>query len=114
MTELICIVCPKGCRIQTNPTIRTFTGHGCEKGAEYARTELENPVRILTGTVKLLGGSLSRCPVRSSIPIPKQKLPDAMAVLSGLTLTAPVQIGQVVLENFLDTGADLIVTRNID
>ena len=114
MKELICIICPRGCRLQIDTATRSVSGNDCENGAEYAGAELENPLRVLTGTVKLQGGSLPRCPVRTSVPIPKRILSDAMALLSDLTLEAPVRIGQIAVENILGTGADLIVTRNID
>ena len=114
MAELICIVCPKGCHLKVDENDFSVTGNSCEKGAEYGRTELKNPTRTLTSTVRLTGGDLPRCPVRTSTPIPKSLLFDAMAVLQGISLTAPVKVGQVVAENFLATGADVIVTRNID
>ena len=114
MAELICIVCPKGCRLKVDETTFAVSGNSCEKGAEYGKTELKNPTRTLTSTVKLENAALPRCPVRTSAPIPKAKMFDAMSVLEGVTLTAPVKIGQVAVKNLLGTGADVIVTRNID
>ena len=114
MAELICIVCPKGCRLKVDETTFAVTGNSCEKGAEYGASELRNPTRTLTSTVRLENGALPRCPVRTSAPIPKALMFDAMAALSGVVLTAPVRIGQVAVENVLGTGADVIVTRNID
>ena len=114
MAELICIVCPKGCHLKVDVETFAVSGNSCEKGAEYGKTELKNPTRTLTSTVKLKNAALPRCPVRTSAPIPKSKMFDAMAVLEGVTLTAPVKIGQVAVENILGTGADVIVTRNID
>ena len=114
MAELICIVCPKGCHLKVDETTFAVSGNSCEKGAEYGKTELKNPTRTLTSTVRLENGALPRCPVRTSAPIPKGMMFDAMAVLEGITLTAPVKVGQVAVENLLGTGADLIVTRTIE
>ena len=114
MAELICIVCPKGCHLTVDEKTFAVSGNSCEKGAEYGKTELKNPTRTLTSTVKLENGALPRCPVRTSAPIPKGKMFDAMAVLEGVSLAAPVKIGQVAVKNLLGTGADVIVTRNID
>ena len=114
MAELICIVCPKGCHLKVDEDTFAVTGNSCEKGAEYGKTELKNPTRTLTSTVRLEHGALTRCPVRTVAPIPKALMFDAMAALEGVTLTAPVKIGQVALENVLGTGVDVIVTRNID
>ena len=114
MAELICIVCPKGCHLKVDETTFAVSGNSCEKGAEYGANELRNPTRTLTSTVKLENGVPPRCPVRTSAPIPKGKMFEAMAVLEHCSLAAPVRIGQVAVENILGTGADVIVTRNID
>ena len=113
MADMICIVCPKGCHLHVDGESLAVSGNSCEKGEKYGRTELQNPTRTLTSTVRLLGGALGRCPVRSSAPIPKDRLLEAAAALEGVTLTAPVEIGQVAVENILNCGADIIVTRNI-
>lgn len=113
MADMICIVCPRGCHLHVDETSFAVSGNSCEKGAEYGKTELQNPTRTLTSTVRLLGGALRRCPVRSSAPIPKGKLLEAAAALERVTLTAPVKIGQVAVENILNCGADVIVTRSI-
>ena len=115
MTEMICIVCPKGCLLTVDEEHGcAVSGAGCERGEEYGRTELQNPTRVLTSTVKLRGGALRRCPVRTSGAIPKALLFEAMEVVNAVTLTAPVKTGQVAVKNLLGTGCDLIVTRDID
>ena len=112
MADMICIVCPKGCHLHVDENSLAVSGNSCEKGAEYGKTELQNPTRTLTSTVRLLGGTLHRCPVRSSVPIPKSKLLEAAAALESVTLTAPVKIGQVAVENIVNSGADMLVTRS--
>jgi len=114
MAELICIVCPKGCHLRVDETTFAVTGNHCEKGAAYGSTELRNPTRTLTSTVKLQGGTLNRCPVRTSAPIPKAKMAEGMQALAEVSLTAPVTIGQIAVKDLLGTGADVIITRNID
>ena len=115
MTELICIVCPKGCHLKVDEENGfTVSGNSCEKGEAYGKAELMHPTRTLTTTVKVLGGALPRCPVRTASPIPKDKMFEAMEVIDRLAVAAPVQRGQVLIENILDTGADLIATRTIE
>ena len=114
MTELICIVCPKGCHLKVDEENGfAVTGNSCEKGEAYGKAELMHPTRTLTTTVTVLGGELNRCPVRTASPIPKDKMFDVMAVIDRLAVAAPVQRGQVLIENVLGTGADLIATRTI-
>ena len=114
MTELICIVCPKGCHLKVDENNGfAVTGNSCEKGEAYGKAELMHPVRTLTTTVKVLGGELPRCPVRTASPLPKDKMFEAMAVIDRLAVAAPVQRGQVLIADLLGTGADLIATRDI-
>ena len=115
MTELICIVCPKGCHLKVDENNGfAVTGNSCEKGEAYGKAELMHPTRTLTTTVKVLGGELPRCPVRTASSIPKDKMFAAMAVIDRLAVAAPVQRGQVLIADLLGTGADLIATRTIE
>ena len=114
MTELICIVCPRGCRLRVDEENGfAVTGHSCEKGMEYGKTELSKPMRTITSTVKLTGGAICRCPVRSSAPIPKNKMFEVMEEINRICVSAPVKVGQVLIPDVLGTGADIIATRTI-
>lgn len=114
MKELICIVCPKGCHLKVDEA-RDYavTGNSCPRGAEYGRAELTHPTRVVTSTVRCKGGAYPRCPVKTSGPIPKSEIFAAVALLDGVTLTAPVQVGQVVVENVCGTGVDFVATRSM-
>ena len=114
MKELICIVCPKGCHLKANEESGfTVTGNGCPRGAEYARTELTNPTRVVTSTVRCEGGAYPRCPVKTDQAIPKTLIFDAMKALNGITLTAPVHMGDVVVENVCGTGVNFVATQDL-
>jgi len=115
MKNLICIVCPKGCHLQVDEEHGyAVTGNSCPRGAEYGKTELLHPTRVLTSTVRLEGGLHRRLPVKTSAPIPKELMFEAMNALNGVTLTAPVTVGQVVIANLLGTGVDVVATRDMD
>ena len=115
LKELICIVCPKGCRLTVDEeNAYKVTGQQCPRGIEYGREELQNPVRVLTSTVVLEGGAHSRLPVRTDRPIPKSELFGCIKALEKLRVHAPVQMGQVLAENFCGTGADLIASRSME
>lgn len=111
MKELICIVCPKGCRLKVEEHSLAVTGNACTRGAVYAREELTHPLRVLTSTVRLAGGRHPRLPVKTDRAIPKELLFQAMELVNALKVRAPVQTGQVLIENLLDTGANLVATR---
>ena len=113
MKKLVCIVCPRGCRltVEEGEEIRV-SGNACPRGETYARKELFAPVRVLTATVELEGGVHPRLPVKTSGAIPRERVSEAAALLRELRVTAPVKAGQVLLPNILDTGVDVVATRD--
>ena len=114
MKELVCIVCPRGCRLKVDEENDfAVTGNTCPCGAEYGRNEIMAPTRVLTSTVRLAGASLRRCPVKTDRPVPREKLLEIMSLLNDVELTSPVTIGQEVITNVCNTGANVIVTRNL-
>lgn len=114
MTELICIVCPKGCHLKVDEENGyAVTGNSCEKGAAYGKKELTNPTRVVTSTVRVEGGEKRRVSVKTNRDISKGKMLEAVALLDTVCLTAPVHIGDVVLEDILGTGADFVATGTV-
>ncbi len=114
MAELTCIGCPLGCRLSVDEANDyAVSGNQCKRGADYGKNELQNPTRVLTTTVEIDGGIHGRCPVRTQAPIPKGMVFDAMKVLSKIKISAPVKLGQVIVKNILDTGVDVIATRDL-
>lgn len=115
MTELICIVCPKGCHLKVDEENGyAVTGNSCERGAAYGKKELVNPTRVVTSTVRIEGAALRRLPVKTSADIPKAKIMEAMRLLDGVTIQAPVKTGEAVVKNILGLGVDFIATKSID
>lgn len=115
MKELICIVCPKGCHLRVEEgNDYAVTGNSCPRGAEYGRAELTNPTRVVTSTVRCTGGSYPRCPVKTAAAVPKGMIFQVMAALDRVELTAPVSVGQVVIENVCGTGVNVVSTRTMN
>ena len=72
--ELTCICCPLGCQITAtiqNGEVDEVSGNTCPRGAAYARTELLHPMRIVTTTVPVIGGTSCRVSVKTRQEIPK-------------------------------------------
>jgi CxxC motif-containing protein len=117
--EMICIVCPKGCILKVKGsagatvTAADVSGNKCKRGITYAVNECTNPVRTLTTTVKIDGGSQRMAPVKSDKPIPKGMLFDCMKIINACTVKAPLKVGDIVVKDILGTGADIISTSNI-
>ena len=114
MKNIICTLCPKGCHLSVDLENMTVSGNNCPRGVQYGISELTAPMRTLTSTVKIDGAICRRCPVRSSADVPRESVTEIMKLLDTVQLTAPVKLGDVVFENVLGTGADIIVTRNLN
>ncbi len=114
--EMVCIVCPMGCRMSLNTDgdgeLR-IEGNSCPKGRDYALNETTNPVRMLQSTVVIEGASLDRLPVRTSAPIPKEMIMGCMEQIKEIKISAPVRIGDIIMENVLRTGVDIIASRSM-
>ena len=114
MTNLICIVCPKGCHLAVDEE-KDFevTGFGCARGVDYGKKELTNPTRVITSTVKIRGGIHKRLPVKTDRDIPKGMIRDAMKLLDAVELTSPVHVGDVVVPDICGTGAAWVASRDM-
>ncbi len=115
--EIICTVCPRGCHILVEgkgDSITSVEGYACKRGLEYASAEFAHPVRILTTTVKVEGTQESLLPVRSTKPIPKEKLFDCMNVIRTAVVKAPVNRYDVIIADICGTGADIVATKTLE
>ena len=115
--EIICIVCPMGCQMEVVEDAGSkgylVTGNACNRGEKYGIKELTNPTRVLTTTVKIKGCLQKRLPVRTDTAIPKEMIFPCMKVLDGIEAEAPVAMGNIIVENILETGVNIIATRSI-
>lgn len=113
--DLTCVACPLGCSVTVeydDTGVLSVTGNTCKRGDTYARTEITNPTRSLTSSVKVCGGVHPVVPVKSDKPVPKTMLFDCMKVINSVCVEAPVTLGQIIIENILDTGVNIVATNN--
>ena len=113
--ELTCIRCPIGCQLTVDVDGEnvSVTGNSCPRGAEYGKKEMTAPTRIVTSSVRVTGGVLPLVSVKTASDIPKERIMDVMAEIRSLQVTAPVKIGDVLLQNVAGTGADIVATRTV-
>ncbi len=112
-----CIVCPTGCEIKVKKggvEKVTFDGYTCERGLEYAQQEYYEPKRILTTTMRIEKGLLPLIPVRTDKAILKEKLKDVLEEIAEMKLKAPIKMGDILIENVLGLGANIIASRNLN
>ncbi len=115
--EMTCVSCPIGCQLKVELNeenqVVSVSGNTCKRGEKYAHDECTNPVRMLTTTIKVNGGSLPVIPVKTSVPIPKGKMFDCMEIINNEVVDAPIKMGEVLISNICDTGADIVATSQI-
>lgn len=114
--HLTCIGCPLGCALcveMSDGEILKVSGNTCKRGDIYARKEVTNPTRIVTGTVRVSNGDIPMVSVKTESDIPKDKIMDIINDLRNLHVTAPVHIGDVLLADAANTGVNIIATKDI-
>ena len=118
-----CTICPSECLLTIEVErdadgavveVRSVTGNNCPRGDKFAQQELTCPMRVLTTTAAVSGGDEALLPVRTAEAIPLALHAQAMDLIRGLVVEAPIRLGDVVLENLLDTNINLIASMDID
>jgi len=114
--ELTCIECPQSCFLTVdieNCRVVKVNGHQCPRGQDYAKAEIENPLRILTGVVLTQGLVIKMVPVRTDKPIPKARILEAAAEIKKLKVANPLGIGDIIVPDFMGLAVNLIATRDV-
>lgn len=114
--QLICVNCPKGCHITVTlegKEVVDVKGFSCPQGKAYATQETIRPKRVLTSTITIHDGTLDVLPVITSCEIPLDLFSKAMEEIRKIEVKAPIKMNDVIVSNFLDTGANLLAERSI-
>ena len=115
--DIICILCPKGCGLTVTGVPkedgRNVEGANCKEGKQYAFQEGTDPRRLVCTSVQVKGGDMPLLSVRTARAIPKDRVRECLGKLSGITVMAPVRMGQVIIPDVLGTGIDVIATREV-
>lgn len=118
-----CTTCPSECLLTVEveretdgsvAAVSSVTGNSCPRGDKFAHQELTCPMRVLTTTVAVSGGDEALLPVRTAEAIPLELHAQAMDLIRGLVVNAPIHMGDVILPNLLDTNIDLVASMDID
>jgi len=113
--HITCVICPVGCRISVKKSGRGYsiTGNKCPRGKEYALNELVMPKRILTTSVKVLSGKLPLVSVKTTGPIDRAIILEKMSLIRRIAVEAPVEIGDVLIDDIDGEGTLLVATRPV-
>jgi len=113
--DIICVACPKGCRLEVhreNGEILVANA-GCKRGKEYAAGEINDPRRMVASTVRVLHGIHPLIPVYTQSPFPKGMISELLAEIRKVQVEAPIKYGQVIIKDALNTGIDVLASRDI-
>jgi CxxC motif-containing protein len=113
--ELVCIVCPNGCRLTVTPAGKGMivTGHGCKRGESYGAEEATDPKRVVTAVVRTDSSQWPCVPVKTGTAVGRKKIPTLLKYLYSLRVRLPVRRGEFVLKNYNNEGIDIIYTRTL-
>ena len=112
--KITCIICPRGCSMtvtQDEKGLRV-TGNTCPKGEKYAMDECTNPVRTVTSTIRVNNRKDTMVSVKTAAPIPKGSMMDVMALLRKTTVSAPIDIGDILITDVF--GTTVIATKAVE
>lgn len=111
---LTCIVCPRGCQMKItfndDYSIKSVEGNFCKRGATYANDECFNPRRTVTSTLKRQDGGVIS--VKTDRTVPKDKVFEVMKEINRAVAKSGTKIGDIIIENVCDTGANVVATSN--
>lgn len=118
-----CTTCPSECLLTVEierdvngavVEVRSVTGNNCPRGNKFAHQELTCPMRVLTTTVAVSDGDEALLPIRTAEAIPLELHAQAIDLIRGLVVKAPIRMGDVVLKDLLGTSINLIASMDID
>lgn len=114
----VCIVCPIGCdlEIKENNNLEDgydIQGNKCARGYSYGITEMKNPTRIITSTIKIKNLENVMLPVKTTNGIPKEKMFELMKIINTMEIELPINQNDVIINNLFETDVNLVATRTM-
>lgn len=103
-----CIMCPLGCELTVkfkSAEDYEVSGNGCIRGVSYIKSEQTEPVRNISSLIRVVDGVV---PVKTTKPIPKEKIGAVLEELKKINLKEPPKFGTVVINNVLNLGVDIV------
>lgn len=110
--KLTCIICPRGCALSVTfdevGEPKDVTGNLCPRGRDYAITECTHPMRTVTSTARYEDGGV--IPVKTTRPVPKDRVFDVMAEINKVRIPNDKRIGDIIIKGVAGLDADVIIT----
>jgi CxxC motif-containing protein len=114
--QITCIICPISCKIIVKTDGKNFEvcdGNKCIKGVEYARAEALDPKRMLTSSVLVKNGEWPLVSVKTSKPVPKNRIYYVLDEIKKVRVNAPITLGQTIIKNVAKTKINIVATKSV-
>jgi len=117
--EMICVICPNGCQLLVEiqegdqPLVTGVTGNTCDKGPEWARQEIINPMRTISSSIMVEDGDFPLVSVRTDSSVSLKDIFKVMGEIKAVRLKAPVKTGDIIIEKVAGLSCNIIATRNV-
>lgn len=112
MREFTCIICPNGCSLCIDENLNV-SGNMCLRGKQFAINEVANPKRTITSTVKTTFIDAPVVAVKTNGEVRKEDINKVIKEINKVTINKRMKIGDVVIENVLNSGVDIVISSNI-
>ena len=112
---LTCEGCPNRCCINIEydeEKVYKNSGNMCTRGEDMAMEIVLAPKRALKTVMPAENGSTPYVMVKSSADLPKEIYHDVFDFIKASTVQAPIKFGDVLFENVLDSGIDIIAAAD--
>lgn len=110
--KLTCIICPRGCQLEIDENNNVFFNF-CIRGKTYALNEINDPKRTITSIMKVSNRDDTFVSVKCVPEIKKELIFDLMKEINQKSVKAPIKRGDILIENVLDSGVNIIATKDI-
>ncbi len=113
--KMQCKICSVQCdlNIEIDSQKASITGNKCGRGIDYAKSQFSDDSVIVTARCILLNGSMGRLPVTSTAPIPIYMVDEVIEIIKNTQVIAPVSKDQIIIENVLNSGVDIVSQRRV-
>ena len=111
-----CPRCSNGCMIsylEEAGRIITIKGATCPKGEKFIYETVAPPDSLVDADVYVKNGMVSMAKVRSAKPVPGPMVEQFEKALKKAEIEAPIEFGQVVIENYMDSGIDIVARASV-
>lgn len=112
-----CRICPIHCNLtveENEENSYIVFGNRCPQGEKYALKEIQEPSRILFSRVLLENGPMSRLHVKTDKVVPETLKDKFIAIIENTKVEAPVLRGDILIENILNSGINLVSARKVN